>query len=527
MRRWPAGDERREATRDEGGRLKRKITALTALGMALMGSNVAIQGLMAVFLGAGAERDALFVAMSVPLFLNTLMIASFGAVITPAVLEHRQNARQRAVAGRMAVAIGLAAGLAAVALQFCRGGLVQLLAPGFGPAEHAYTAGLFSITLAMVPLQAVTCVLGGYWIARERVLFPNVASLAGNATVVGALIWSGGASTGVRVAWYSLLGVLLTAVLQGVMFWLEKREPAGPPVPAAGPSRSPYANALPLLASTLVGRSAPLIERNLASGMGAGTISCLGYAAYLVNFLVNATATPTATAYYAQMCRQWSEGRREELTRFLERGTIFVVLASLTVAGVLVLGSHDLLQALQPYTRFSRADMVELSDYTAILMVAYVSMSFGSFIARIFYASGQFLHAALLDCAAVVFYLLLAVPLGRAWGGYGLVAATCAQMVFLAGLILHGVWRRLGVTLPRRLWAGLGKAGLGWACGLGLGILVHAQMQPLLPPLAGAALGIGVYVVSLIVVAMRTLPGLGVDWRSLVRRKMMAAPSLT
>ena len=64
-----------------------RLVVLTALGVLLMLCNLGVQAETVMFLGAGYERDILFVAMSVPLFVNTLTTASFGAVTTPTVLQ--------------------------------------------------------------------------------------------------------------------------------------------------------------------------------------------------------------------------------------------------------------------------------------------------------------------------------------------------------------------------------------------------------------------------------------------------------
>lgn len=507
--------------------MKRKVTTFTLLSVTLMGSNVIIQGLIAIYLGAGVERDTLFVAMSVPLFLNTLMMASFGSVVTPTVVAQPHHAKQRGVATRMLLNFtAAAAGLTGLLFIF-REGLVRLLAPGFEMTEQAHTAGLLSIALAMVPLQSASCILGGYWIARERVMLPNMAILVGNLALIVILAWSGSSITGVRVAWYYLFGAAITFAMQGFVYLTETRSRASSGTMDLGERDShPYRDALPLLGSSTLGRSGPLIERHLASGFNAGTISCLGYVGYLLNFLVNATTTPLATVYYARMCRQWNEGRRDELLQFLEKGIILVVWGSLMVAGSILLTAHDLLRVIQPYTNFSEANMKEMADYTSILMIAYVSMSLASFISRMFYISGKFVRAALLDCLTVLCYLALAVPLSHWFGAYGLVAATSVQMTFLVGLVIWGVKRHFCIVLPRRLWVELTKMLCGWIGGLGICWLVRCQLRLHLPPLASAIIVGGIYLVSLVIITVRMLPGIGVDWRQfLPSRRIVPASS--
>ena len=481
-------------------------------------TNLGIQVLMAKYLGAGSERDALFVAMSVPLFLNTLMVASFGAVVTPAVLASGQLMGQRGRANRMLFRLTAAAVVFALALYLFRGALVQVLAPGFPEGEQLRTVGLLEIVLAIVPLQSASCILGGYWIARERVLLPSLALMLGNMVILAVVAGSGFSLSGTRVAWAFLGGAAITLAVQGVLYSWEGWNTDRAEPEARAPKTSIYRQSLPLMASSVFGRSAPLIERRLASSMGEGTISCLGYAGYLVSFLVNATTSPTATAYYAQMCRHWNEGRQDELTRFLEKGALLVVTCSLALGGAVALSAHEFLRVIAPYTRFSAANVAELADYGVILMIAYVFLAFSSFIARIFYAAGRFVQAALLDCVAVVFYVVTALPLSHWFGGYGLVIAACLNAAFLSALILVTIKRQFAITLPWRFWAGLLPVLAWWTVVLGLAFLIQSGLALRWAPPAATAWSELIYLAGLLVVTARAPQSTGLDWRQLIRR---------
>lgn len=474
-------------------------------------SNVGIQALIAAYLGAGKERDALFVAMSVPLFLNTLMVASFGVVATPAVLAYDLAIRQRRVATQMLLWLTVVMLLIAGVLYVLRVPSVQLLAPGFDGEQKLRVVGLLRVTLIIVPLQSATCILSGYWIARERVLLPSLALVLGNAAMIVAVAWSGKSSTGTTVAWVFLVGAAITFGMQCIPYILEARKTDSGEGGSHLSGSTIYRQSLPLLASSLVGRSAPLIERNLASSMGQGTISCLGYAGYLVSFLVNTTTSPTATAYYAKMCRHWNEGRREELTLFLKNGSVFVVSSSLAVGGAVALSAHELLHAVMPYTKFTVANIAELTNYSVILMVAYVFLAFGSFVARIFYAANRFLQAAVLDCVAVGFYVTIALPLSRKFGGYGLIVAACANAMFLAILIVFAVKKLFSITFPLEFWSGLARIFVLWIVSFSLSYYVQREIGGHVGPLAATAWSMLVYIVGLLAVAACALLETKVD----------------
>jgi putative peptidoglycan lipid II flippase len=458
-------------------------------------SNLVIQAMLVALLGAGMERDSLFVAMSVPLFLNTLTSSSIGMVATPTILAYTDQSQQHHATDRMLRSVAIVAVLTGIFFYVFRDELIGALAPGFEMRQRIITSGLCAITLAIIPLQAVTAILSGFWLAVERVLLPSLSLLLGNALTIGIMVWCGQRLTASLSATAYLAGVLLVCLVQAVAYYSRRHKtckPASVPVDNDGTRSLLKQSSLLMLIGT-VSRSNSLVERRIASDFSGGTISCLGYAGYIVSFLVNATTAPTASAYYSKLCRLWNEGNRVELHQFFEKGLSIVIICCLGVIGIVLLLFSEMFGIVLPWTKLTLANAHELSTYVKILMPGYLFLAASSFISRIFYISGRFVLAALLDCIGLFVYLGAAYWLSRHFGAYGLALATSLYAMCL-GLLIYFVVRNIyRFSFSKNFWRPVGLFSFVWCLGLWLGWVTKIQVSKYTLTLTAAGIGAFVY----------------------------------
>src|SRR5262249_43372580 len=103
---------------------------------------------------------------------------------------------------------------------------------------------------------------------------------------------------------------------------------------------------LTLVPGTLISGLAPVIEQTIASGLGHGAISALGYASKLpatLNSLLTTAIGVTILPYFAE---RLSRGDEHNCRVFFVRYAAIVTLAGAAVAAVAVFGS-------EPFVRFA------------------------------------------------------------------------------------------------------------------------------------------------------------------------------
>jgi len=478
----------------------KRISLLTLVNILAMVTNMGNQVVTAIYLGAGAERDALFVAMSVPLFLNTLFAGSIGVSVTPGILACSSRAARCQTA--LWTLISLVFGTSILVGCFYLAGphLVRLLAPGFDFQHRLETVSLLPLSLSLIPIQAATCVLSGYMIAADRVFFPSSALLLGNFVTLIGMVFAGNSLTPAKIALLTLVGASFVTLVQGAVLFKDLRTaPAGIIENSKNVVRV-YRQAMPLILSGVFSRSSSLIERRLASSAGPGTISCLGYAGYLVTFLVNATAGPAASAFFARICDLWNREEREEVGRVLEKSLYYVVTVSLTLAGFVVILFPDVLPLILERTKFTASAAAELISYSQILMVSYVCLSAGSVMSRLFYAAGRTYTVSLLDCCSIVFYIIVASLMAYLKGGAGLAIAAGLYGLFIVITFYSWAVQQFQTRLRSEFLSGVGAIGLRWLIAfllaIGTKFLVSTFYPGVLPGIAASIL----YSVGLILV---------------------------
>src|SRR5262249_35984677 len=121
----------------------------------------------------------------------------------------------------------------------------------------------------------------GYGVLQSRKVFLRSALIPiATPLIVMALVALGGADLGVLIGSLTL-GTAAETVFLLLLLSREQPRATAPPVRTPGILREFAWGTLMLMPGTLVTGLSPVIEQTIASGLGHGTISALGYAAKL------------------------------------------------------------------------------------------------------------------------------------------------------------------------------------------------------------------------------------------------------
>ncbi|HLY53468.1 MAG TPA: lipid II flippase MurJ [Steroidobacteraceae bacterium] len=196
---------------------------------------------------------------------------------------------------------------------------------------------------------------------------------------------------------------------------------------------------LVLAAGTLVSGLSPVIEQTIASGLGHGAISALGYAAKLpatLNTLLTTAVGVTSLPYFAQ---RLALGDLESCRRFFLRYAGLLAVVGLAIAAAAVLGSEPFVRLAFQRGHFTATDTLTVTA----LQQAYLWQLPGALVAmvatRYVAAQGRFRTITAGTMMMVPLTGLLQWGLARAWGPFGLAlglstgsALTAATFVCLA-----------------------------------------------------------------------------------------------
>lgn len=454
--------------------------------------------------GTGAELDAYLAAFRVPDLI--FYLAAGGALASAFIptftarLAEDSDPRRRA-AWRLASSVAnmlllVTTVLAIVAALLARPLVATLIAPGFGPAQQALTAQLMTVMLLAPIIFGLSGIVMGILNSFQHFLAPALAPVLYNLLILlGA--WFLTPALGV----YGLaIGVVAGALAHLLVQFppLLRRRPIY--TPTLGLDNPDVREVGRLMGPRVLGLAAVqinfVVSANLASRLGAGSISALNYAWLLMLLPQGIIAQGIATAIFPTLSAQAARGQIAALRSTLNAALRAVLWLTVPAAVGLFLLRTPVIQVFLQRGQFT-ADSTAMTAYAlAFFAFGLVAHSLLEVVTRAFYALHDTWTPVKIGIGAmalnVVLSLLLLRPLS--FGGLALAntVATTAETLALLWLIRP----RIAGLGGRRLLASLGRAlpgTLAMAGALLIFLDLSAGWSPWLVAGAGIVLGAAVY----------------------------------
>lgn len=363
----------------------------------------------------------------------------------------------------------LTAGLAMVGILLAPWLVQTVIAPGFGPAQQALTAGLMRVMLLTPVIFGVSGVVMGILNARQHFLLPALAPIAYNLGIIaGALllapamgVW--GLVVGVVVG---ALGHLLVQVPGLVRHGLRY-------APTLGLQSQGVRNVGRLMLPRVVGLAAVqlnfLVNTILASGLVPGSLSALNYAWLLMLLPQGVFAQAVATAAFPTFSSQAARGEQAAMRSTLSATLRAVLYLALPAAVGLILIRDPLVQLVFERGAFTATSREMVAWALALFALGLPAHSVVEIVVRGFYAMHDTKTPVAVGIGAMGLNVILSLAFIAAFRAAGWMTlgglalsnslATTAEMVVLLALIR----RRLDGLEGRRMASSVARIGLAAA----------------------------------------------------------------
>ncbi len=401
--------------------------------------------------GADAETDLInlaagFIGNSQYLLVQTLLTAFLPVYVR--IQDEREAGRFASDALKTAVAI--AAGMTGAVL-LAAGPLARLIAPGYGPeASGRLALWLRLLSPALVPFMCIA-VFQSLLDAHQRFLPGQLEGL--NQSVIFFLLlpllgpWIGARTLAVAM----LLYTAWNAAFLGFLSRKYRGSSTGPPF------RNPAVRELlRMMAPMLLGQSLvyinQLVDKSLASGLAAGSVTAMSYAAVLSN-LVGTFITAFCSMLFSYITARISRGEEEDAAHLTVRSASLLILVFLPVSILTVLRADDIVSAVYARGAFDAAAVrvaaAALRGYGCI----FVPLVLRELFSRFQYGYKDTRRPMVNSAASILLNIALSVALCPRFGVFGITFASSVS-VLLCGLLnlrsarRHNARLRFGL-LPR------------------------------------------------------------------------------
>ena len=397
-------------------------------------------------IGSNAVTDAYYAAFTLPDFLNYLVAGgalsiTFIPVFTKFVAENREDEGWH-VFSTVVTAMGALLTALVVVGEIYAPHLVNLIAPGFSPAEKAR---VIFLTRLMLPAQICFyqgSILSAVQYAKGQFVVPSLAPVVYNLGIIlgGLLLSRQIGITGFAV------GVLAGAIAGNFLLQIYGARRAGarfsPNLNVRHPGFWLFIKlTVPIMLALSLVFTDDWIIRWFGSFLVKGSISWLSYAKTLMRVPQGAVGQAVGVASFPFMAQLYSEGKLEELNRTLNTTLKGLILLLMPISALTIAQAKPLVYLVYSHTRMNAADLQNVAAALAVFSLGMFAWGAQNILARGFYAARDTLTPAILGTALTFLNLPLYWFLAHHYQYLGLATASSAGIIVYT-LVLFGLLNR-------------------------------------------------------------------------------------
>jgi putative peptidoglycan lipid II flippase len=392
-------------------------------------AGLASQVVTAYFFGAGSEMDAFFTAMTIPLYLQIVLLGGLPFVVIPAFVNEENSGHEDDAWSLTGTLVWFTSGflflMAVLGALFARD-IINITAPGFGDEKSFLSAQMLAIMIFSVPFMGLSSFTSGVENIRGRYFWPATATAIGSLGNLVVLLVFHSSLGPISLAWGNLASAILMASVTTIPVfkhgWKE-------PLPLNDPRLVEILKLVtPFILFGLITSSRLILERYFASVLPDGDLSYMGYANKISNIFVVLLATSIASPIFPAMARAYSQEGIPGLVKQSDYGlrlTLAVALPAVTIITVL---SIPLVRLLFERGAFLADTTLSVSLIIPIFMVNDVLFRMiNNMIGRTFFVLKDTLTTNLISSLTILIYIFTARALTEKWGYFGLALAQPIQ----------------------------------------------------------------------------------------------------
>ena len=414
-----------------------KEISRAALKVAIGGGLSLIAGLAgqvvtAYLFGAGSEMDAFFTALTVPLYLQIVLLGGLPFVVIPAFVRAQVAGNEDeawSLTGTMLTLTTVILTLAACLGVLFSPKIIELCAPGFSPQKAELAARMLAILMFTVPFSGLASFTSGVENVRGRYFWPAAATAIGSLGNVIVLLILQPFLGSMALALGNLVSSMLMAAVTTTPIlmhgWKKRMAYQDPKIVELLKLISPF------ILFGLITNSRLLLERYFASMLPDGQLSYMGYANKLSNIFIVLLASSIASAYFPAMARSFSHEGVHGLEGQAQDGLKMTMALALPVVVICTMLGIPLVHILFERGAFTSDTTIFVSSLIPIVLVNEVLFRMiTNIVGRTFFILKDTITTNLISSLTIVIYIVAAYFLIRKWEFWGLALAQPIQVAF-------------------------------------------------------------------------------------------------
>ncbi|MBI3301167.1 MAG: murein biosynthesis integral membrane protein MurJ [Deltaproteobacteria bacterium] len=439
------------------------------------------EAVQAALFGASRLTDAFLVAYNVPEMIQTLFFSGvLSNFFVPVITRYREEREE--LSAVFSVALNGALMLALILAGVCyvtAHEIITLAAPGLSGADRELAVFLFRLMLPMLVLHCLLAVVKGTLNSLDHYAMPEYAGVFFNLVMIASALLLAG-SYGITSLALGVVGGSIVQLLVQMPVLVRKGIRYQPTLGFAHPAlREMRGLVIGAVVATAVVPINAFVDRAMASGLPAGSISALAYAFRVFLLPVSLFAVPVYTVLLTDLSAAYYQGKPQAFKEQAAAGLSLLFAVALPATAVLVALATPLTRVLYERGQFTAADAVLTSQALAAFAAGTLAYGTSQVMVRLFNATKDTRTPAWVGVGSIALnaggdWLLMQI-----WGHWGIALVT-SIVSYINTVVLYAIFRRRHGPLDESLLARRFVTHLLLAIALGLCLFVLSR------PLAAA-----------------------------------------
>lgn len=411
------------------------------------------EAMLAAFLGAGDQADALYMTTSVFNILYPILDLGIWKVFLPAYQSKRsagmQKDAERIANGAISFFLLLSVALVGFLILFAVP-IIQLLAPGFPTAKQSLTVDFLRLSAPAYLLMSAASILGAILQCHDRFLGSQLREIGTHLSkILFVLICFRYLQVWAAVA-AIVVGSVFRVLIQLPFFnWGWRWKPG---LHLRDPDIKSMLRGLPSVALTAaILHINSLVDRIFASGAQGGAVACLNYGNRLMTVFSGLISTAISTATYPVMIDHIANRREEALRELLVKIIHALCYLIIPITVYCAVFSRQIVTVAFQRGEFDEAASLLTAGIFAGYCVGMLFTALETVLSNVFYGYGDTRTALVISTVMILVNVGLDFLFYRLWGVPGLALATSAAAILGLGLRLILIKRYIRLPWVRLL----------------------------------------------------------------------------
>lgn len=397
---------------------------------------------VAYYFGTTQEADIFFLVFGLFNFITAAVGISLGCAFLPVFLKIKnEKGAEKAdlLAVRFSVQLLFLMLPVIVILYFYSDCFAYLIAPSYSVQSLATVAYYIQVLSVIAYFTVVSYVFFDVLNAYKKYGIRQLTGMLFSVISIVFLYFFAG-SAGINALIYSVVvASVIQFVILVIVLFHDKRICVSLNIFSFSGMRETYLSIFPVLLGTGVWYFRNAIDRVIATGLDAGSISALNYSGTLFSLINTLIIASIVTVFYTEFSQQYVDKKLENVSKTLNNGIISLCVLLCPIMIISIIESEDIISILFLRGEFKQESVALTALTFSLYLIGTPFYAMRDILTRFCYSTDNRKIPVRNSLIAVVLNIPLSYMFSRYWGAGGITLASAIVSILLTFLLFIDV----------------------------------------------------------------------------------------